>query len=557
MIKKLMLGFGVLLSCAIPSHAYIQSIPNVFMYGAKGDGVTDDTANLQKAINANAGNALWFPASTYKISNTLILSTGSILVGDYRWGTIGGTILNQSAPLPIFQLQNTNSSVSENQNVNINGFHLVGGSSQIVAMNGGVYVALANITGDTYTGSNIFMRGFVQQWFIDHVEAIGGNYGLFWSSTGVKNDGVTTGTPMLFDKTDIHYFYPHGQNVNGVYLVANSGTGNSDSFYDLNVINAVQDGVIIGGGFRAVTFVNPGVEGNGYLGIAPTPATTANTFIGGSSVTVASMTGLTIGSTLTIAGAGTNGIDWYPYITQVFTSSITVNPVAPTAVTGAELVNYLYSDFKFIPGANASVPSDITMINPVVGISVGTNATRYGFDGSGLATPNLILAPVTGRPIYDPSGNVTILGDNANAIMRAPNNLTTEKFGRSTFGGVGSPRTQVVSPPGNNITMGLQDSLQNQTGTFGNFEIRKSDSNRTSLLSLNGTSGLLSNAGSFTTSGYVQPLWAQAATIRALTPGSPGQWYGCSDCGTVGACISTGSLVGQWALITNKGSACN
>lgn len=48
-----------------------------------------------------------------------------------------------------------------------------------------------------------------------------------------------------------------------------------------------------------------------------------------------------------------------------------------------------------------------------------------------------------------------------------------------------------------------------------------------------------------------------AADIRATVPSSSfGQIIACSDCATVAACVSTGSLVNQWALITNKSSKC-
>src|SRR3984893_18302193 len=45
-------------------------------YGAVGDGVTDDTAAIQKALNALGPNnpTLYFPAGTYRITQTLSLA---------------------------------------------------------------------------------------------------------------------------------------------------------------------------------------------------------------------------------------------------------------------------------------------------------------------------------------------------------------------------------------------------------------------------------------------------------------------------------------------------
>ena len=57
-------------------------------YGAKGDGITDDTAAFQRALTelgtAGHGDVLWIPAGTYKITSQITLSSriGVSIIGE-------------------------------------------------------------------------------------------------------------------------------------------------------------------------------------------------------------------------------------------------------------------------------------------------------------------------------------------------------------------------------------------------------------------------------------------------------------------------------------------
>jgi polygalacturonase len=67
------------------SYSMIQGAPvNVVDFGATGDGITDDTAAIQSAINraATTNSSVFFPAGTYLIQGTLTAGTLAVLYGE-------------------------------------------------------------------------------------------------------------------------------------------------------------------------------------------------------------------------------------------------------------------------------------------------------------------------------------------------------------------------------------------------------------------------------------------------------------------------------------------
>lgn len=92
------------------SYSVIKNAPvNVKDYGAKGDGVTDDWAAIQAAINSTldpsatspytnklgTGGVIYFPAGRYRISQSITIPNATTLVGDGRQASL-------IAPLPAF-----------------------------------------------------------------------------------------------------------------------------------------------------------------------------------------------------------------------------------------------------------------------------------------------------------------------------------------------------------------------------------------------------------------------------------------------------------------------
>lgn len=59
---------------------------DVRAFGAKGDGVTDDTIKIQDALNSISDGIIFFPCGVYKVSNTLAFKPGHRIIGVSRSG---------------------------------------------------------------------------------------------------------------------------------------------------------------------------------------------------------------------------------------------------------------------------------------------------------------------------------------------------------------------------------------------------------------------------------------------------------------------------------------
>lgn len=55
---------------------------NAKKYGVTGDGITDDSDNIQTALNACKGKSLYFPCGTYLITKTIVIPSDTFMFGD-------------------------------------------------------------------------------------------------------------------------------------------------------------------------------------------------------------------------------------------------------------------------------------------------------------------------------------------------------------------------------------------------------------------------------------------------------------------------------------------
>lgn len=77
---------GAIASATKSFQVYFRSTANVKLYGAKGDGVTDDTVAIQSALDSGCRN-IYFPEGVYMVSNVVIVRTMARVYGDGMWAT--------------------------------------------------------------------------------------------------------------------------------------------------------------------------------------------------------------------------------------------------------------------------------------------------------------------------------------------------------------------------------------------------------------------------------------------------------------------------------------
>ena len=80
-------GYNVKDNVARPRILNLE-IVNVKDYGAMGNGIADDTAAIQNALNDGVGKMVYIPSGTYNVSDTLIFKSNTYIKGCNKFNTI-------------------------------------------------------------------------------------------------------------------------------------------------------------------------------------------------------------------------------------------------------------------------------------------------------------------------------------------------------------------------------------------------------------------------------------------------------------------------------------
>lgn len=448
-------------------------------------GETDSSAQIQAAVNAAYAvlGTVLFPPGHYIAKNITLPDSFYLLgAGPNLSGSIEGVLI--STPLSsdnLFTVQQGSNFIVENISFGFinRAFSFVnplnsGGSSQ------GVFRWCAF----TPTDTAIYMNGQNERIEFLGVTVFGGNYAVKVEPSG--SDYTS------FEKNRFRDCYFTGQAINALSITsANGGHNGNCEVIGCAIVVIGHDGVFIAGPQSAPwTWIDLNTEAAGGNGQTPVAPTTGAITASSHSLVVASATGLIIGRTITIQGAGSSDHqDLQTVIDNIVGTTITTHDAASGTVSGAEVIQAQYS----------TVNAAGNHVFMGCGLS-GTN-TAYSFTG-GMST---FIATNGGRPAYQPDGP-NFMSGLTNVSMRTiwdlgSSGVFTHQMAQGLMLGNSQtgPFINIPSPYGKDWWALMVSSNGDGTGTFGNFKVLRGDNSNQDLFRVDGTSG---NAGVEGPGGY-------------------------------------------------------
>lgn len=447
---------------------------NVKAYGAIGDGVINDVAAIQSAIDAAVaagGGTVEFPVGSFKVNTPIQLKPGVFLRGAGSSPSAGNVtkLLGQAG-------QNVIALPSSGANVGcgVENLMISGGLNGIyapAAASYDTYLRLRDlhIAGPSQSCIEVLAR--IEEWDLAKVSLYAGQYGFRYN--GARMDKCHF--------TDVEC---KQQSINGFNITVSEFSG-ACTWDGLILHNSAQHGFVAkatAGNIRSWLFLNPYAEGTGSSG--KSNRTTGSVTTGTTALTVADATGLAQNDPIVVAGAGLNGADLFTTIAAIAGTAVTLAAAAGTTVTTAPVTNASSDEFFF---DTPSLAADITVIGALFQGDSGGGHVRYSIHTGGIANSLSLIGCNFVQPVYDPLRVTHVLG---RSNVRQPANFLNYNLTHPTFAGPGAGemvRTLIPSPPGRDVVLALRDSADNTGGSFGNLEVRRNDGNKTAFVQANAT----------------------------------------------------------------------
>ena len=476
--------FSNVIGAGIESRSHVS----VKVFGAVGDGVTDDTAAIQAAIDAvtTSGGVVSFPAGVYLISSTLRLKQKTHLIGDggffqnqfvdndYR---IGGTTIklapSSNCDMILVRMGQSDTSTDKRSHCSIRNLHLFGNRSASqapsandlnstgdgVVIAGSRYVTLENVVISKCAEDGLSMESYTYP----NVSSVPSNNIDLRACAFLSNKGrgvSLAGGDSIMTNCQVGYNGSNGISVSGFGLVANNLVWNNQS-----------NGVFVSSA-EPTTLTGNKIYDNKkvgiYLGpgITTTYATvTGNTIIrngGAGAVGITEKSGILVATTapeqLVITGNSIDDIQYGIYFTNSATrvsgfagNSIT-NTSSPITLANSNNISLHDQSLTASPHVGFTATSDIDLNgNSLDGFSL---TSSYGANGTVVTT--------SGVTLFNAGTNGTIY------FLSAVHITSTAKIVAYVMGHSSSP--QVITQSGSGYTLGFSGtSVTLTSGTGGNL----------------------------------------------------------------------------------------
>jgi hypothetical protein len=300
--------------------ARLDDLVSVRAFGVIGDGLSDETVKLQRAIDqlftgdglipifTRQRVTLYIPAGTYNISNSLKLPPFTTLIGDGS----DKTIINQTGNFPVFET--------------VNGLRtpgVAGPRSSTTTLNQARHIAVKGMTLNI-TGNNVamYLDNCANSDFEDI--KIDGD----WFSSASYTDNYAIKLDLLSTAINSNNNF-RSIKINGFQQAVHADMDIAENHFENCVFENCQYGIVFGEspsiGAPGVTVITTGASGTGTTATLTFTTQPSTPFTVGQTITVAGITPVGYNGTYVVTNATVSSVSYLNATTGAQTVSGTVN----------------------------------------------------------------------------------------------------------------------------------------------------------------------------------------------------------------------------------------